>query len=224
MKWEIRPLVKWPYRDSDPRTGSGRFTASWQSTVELLARETEHLGADLVVVQVDVLDGDIRRDGMLSTRARVGHPGVVVSFGSVHGPLSYATDVYEARWSGDMPSWQANVRAVTLALEALRAVDRHGVTRSGEQYRGWTQLTSRPAVMTRDQAAEFIAQWAEPDDPGKRFVAVGAMLRSPELFVQKLYLRAAKRAHPDLTGDDGDTMARLNQARDIIIGRNPTNA
>lgn len=220
MRWEIRSLDKWPHPDSDPRSGSGRFTATWPSTVDLLARETEHLGAGLVVVQVDVLDGDIRRDGMLSARARVAHPGVVVSFDSVHGPLSYATDEYEARWAGDMPGWQANLRAVALALEALRAVDRHGVTRRGEQYQGWTQLTARPATMTREQAAEFIAHWAEPDDPAKRFVAVGAMLRSPELFVQKLYLRAAKRAHPDVTGDDGDTMARLNRARDIITGRN----
>lgn len=223
MKWEIRPLEKWPYEETSPRSAI-RFKASWDQTVELLGRETELLGAELVVVQVDVLNGDIRRDGMLTARARVGHPGVIVSFGSFYGPLSYATDEFLAMWTGDMPSWQANVRAIALSLEALRAVDRYGVTRRGEQYQGWTQLTSRPAEMTRDQAAEFIAQWAEPDDAGKRFVAVGAMLRSPELFVQKLYLRAAKRAHPDLTGDDGDTMARLNQARDIIIGRNPTNA
>jgi hypothetical protein len=52
--------------------------------LDLLARETEMLGAGLVVLQVDVRDGEIRRDGMLAARAKVGFPGVRVSFDSRH--------------------------------------------------------------------------------------------------------------------------------------------
>jgi hypothetical protein len=48
--------------------------------------------------------------------------------------LVYATDacVY----------WQHNVRSIALGLEALRAVDRYGITRKGEQYAGFRAALS----------------------------------------------------------------------------------
>jgi hypothetical protein len=48
--------------------------------------------------------------------------------------LVYATDV--------CANWEHNVRSIALGLEALRAVDRYGITRRGEQYAGFMQLTS----------------------------------------------------------------------------------
>ena len=61
-------------------------------------------------------------------------PAVVIAFESKHGPLQYATDAFT--------HWQANVRAVALGLEALRRVERYGITKHGEQYTGWKQLGS----------------------------------------------------------------------------------
>lgn len=49
------------------------------------------------------------------------------------GRMVLATDTYE--------HWQANVRAIALTLEALRAVDRYGATQ-GRQYAGFQQLTA----------------------------------------------------------------------------------
>lgn len=43
--------------------------------------------------------------------------------------LVYATDVCEF--------WQHNIRSIALGLEALRAVDRYGISRRGEQYAGF---------------------------------------------------------------------------------------
>lgn len=43
--------------------------------------------------------------------------------------LVYATDACE--------DWRHNVRSIALGLEALRAVDRYGITRKGEQYAGF---------------------------------------------------------------------------------------
>ena len=131
MRYEIRPLV-WSGPQCPRRWPSSRFKAKWDSTLELLGRETDLLDASVVVLQLDVIEGDIRRDGMLRASAKVGFPGVRVSFDSKHGPLTYATDRYEQLYSDDMPGWQANVRAVALALEALRAVDRYGISSSGE--------------------------------------------------------------------------------------------
>lgn len=143
MRYEFRPLGAWRYRVTDDRPRC-RFRASWADTLRRLASETEALGAPLVVLQVDAQPGQIRNDGMLYTRARVGFPGVLVSFGSRHGSLSYASDRYD--------DWQDNVRAIALSLEALRAVDRYGVVRSGEQYRGWAAI--EPPRASAEQAAK----------------------------------------------------------------------
>lgn len=210
MRYEIRPLGPWLDPVTENRRSAALFRVTWDRTLRHLGREVEQLGGDLIVVQVDVTEAELRRDGMLRTHARVGFPGVRVSFDSMHGPLTYATDRYEQRYHGDLQSWQANVRAIALSLEALRAVDRYGVSGRGEQYRGWTALAQRPHEMTREQAAEFIAHWAGVPTSAEW------ILEAP-LQLERAYRSAAKRIHPDVTGDDGDTMARLNAARDTIL-------
>jgi len=48
--------------------------------------------------------------------------------------------------------WEANLRAIALSLEHLRAVDRYGVTtEEEEQYTGWLRL---PAAGATDEAVE----------------------------------------------------------------------
>lgn len=204
MKWEMRPLAHWADPVTDPRRPSTAFRATWADTLKLLGRETELLGATLVVIQVDADESDIRRDGMLRARARVSHPGVAVSFESTHGPLRYATDTYEdASWGASLTGWQANVRAIALALEALRAVDRYGVSRRGEQYTGWAALPAgpAPAFTTADEALAWMRGKAGP----------GYVDAGPHL----LYRGLAKRLHPD-TGGDRDEWDRLDAARQLL--------
>jgi hypothetical protein len=211
MRYEIRPLGAWDRPVTEPRAGSGRFRAPWSTTLDLLAHEIELLDGTLAVLQIDVEQGDIRRDGMLATRAKVGFPGVKVSFDSRHGSLTYASDAYEPRYHSDPPAWQANVRAIALALQALRAVDRYGVTRSGEQYRGWTAITAatqRP--MTRSEAATFIV------GSGHTSYTAAQVLSSP-LLAANAYRQAAKACHPD-RGGDSEVFHRLTAARDVLVG------
>lgn len=199
MRYEIRPLPAWTDPVTKNRRPSSTFRAAWRDTLDLLGNETEKLGATLVVLQIDADEADIRRDGMLRARAKVGHPGVVVSFNSKYGPLRYATDVYEARWSGDMPSWQANVRAVALAMQALRAVDRYGVTKRGEQYVGWKALAAPvDDFATADEALRWMREKA-----------------GPGLDDASLYRILAKRLHPDVGGDPTD-WDRLDKARRLL--------
>lgn len=204
-----RPLGVW----TEPVTAdrrSPRFNAAWSDTQALLAREAEYLGAELVVVQIDVTEADLRRDGMIRANARIDFPGVRVSFESRHGPLTYATDVYETRYYGDMPGWQANLRAIALSLEALRAVDRHGVTRRGEQYRGFQALTrSANGRMSREESAALLAA-ADPAWTAER------LLTDPEA-VRASHRAAARKHHPDV-GGDGALFAKLNVARDVLLG------
>jgi hypothetical protein len=150
VRYEIRPLGPWVGAVTSPRKSGFQFRATWEQTLKLVKCEAEMLDATTLVIQVDADPNDIRLDGMLRARARVGFPGIKVSLDSRHGPLTYATDAYE--------TWQANVRAVGLSMQALRAVDRYGVSTKGEQYRGWTAIDSG-ADAKRRAAQDLIASY-----------------------------------------------------------------
>lgn len=208
-RFRIRPLGPWDRPVTEPRASGNQFRASWADTIRLLLEEVERLDGHLVVLQVDADPADIRQDGMLRARARVGFPGVKVSFESRYGPLMYATDAYEQRWNGGLASWQANVRAVALGLSALRAVDRYGVTRTGEQYRGWSAITAAPAEqdLTPAEARRVLADAAGVD---------------PEVLVdgdrvRVAYRVAARTAHPD-AGGSADVFRLITKARDVLLG------
>lgn len=200
MRYETRPLGAWLGPVTGDRAPARRFSASWQSTLELLAKETEALGANIVVVQVDVTEADIRRDGMIRANARPGMPGVKISFESRFGPLTYATDAYD--------DWRGNVRAIALGLEALRAVDRYGITKTGEQYRGFRAIEGAPTdTMTVDEAVRLLAAQS-----GITILGPGDMSA-----VRLAYRRAVQEHHPD-RGGDVCIFRRLTAARDLLLG------
>lgn len=117
---------------------SSQFRGSWSSTVELFARELRAVGAQRAILEVALSDRDFRIDGLPRANARAFSPGVRLSFTAsrVHGRPSLRYEV------GTYDDWQDNVRAIALGLQALRAVDRYGVTKRGEQYAGWKQLAA----------------------------------------------------------------------------------
>lgn len=176
-----------------------RFDTTLGKTLNLLRRELEMLGATQIVVELDVRDRDIRLDGYPRADSRPLSPAVAVSFKSKHGPLRYATAEYT--------TWQDNVRAIALSLEALRMVDRYGVSKRGEQYRGWKELAAGPVdpvtlVQTRDQAWEVICR--EGDLP------LGA-----SADIDEAIRRALLRAHPDRGGTD-DRFRLVQRAREVL--------
>lgn len=204
-RWTFRPLGAWTEGNTPERRSRSAFRATWTSTLALLERELEHLDATRPVIQADFTEADIRADGMPRANARQpGHPGVRIAFGSRHGPLTYATDTHEF--------WQHNVRAIALGLEALRAVDRYGVTKRGEQYTGWKQLGAGTATptnggMTRSAALDAIARHV-----GLTFLS-GA---TNEQELARLLRQARGAAHPDRNGGDSSEFLRLEQAGRIL--------
>lgn len=144
---------------------------------------------DSVVLQIAIDRSGFRRDGKPRANAVPEHPGVILSFESVHGPLSYPCDSYDR--------WTDNLRAIALSMEALRRVDRYGVTRNGEQYRGFAALEA-PGVgdsgpMSQAQAEAVIREHA-PYNPGEL-----------TLSLSTAYRRARRYTHPD--SNDGDQSA-----------------
>lgn len=181
----FRPLAAWPFPDTYLRRSRYTFTAPWSDTLSLLSSELDHLDGRDVVIQADFRDEDIRLDGLPRSGARQpSHPGVIVSFESKVGPLQYATDAHEF--------WQHNVRAIALGLQALRAVDRYGITRSHEQYRGWRQLGAGNGPTSREQA--------------ERLLGLGFNEAGPEVL-RDHYRRALRAAHPDHGGSTEHLMA-----------------
>lgn len=213
LAFTFRPISTWPGVLTKDRVGSP-FKATYEQTLRLLEFELAQLDARNVVLELDLGESDLRLDGMPRAHAKPGHPGVVVSFDSRYGPLRYATDLYadsnvwrkENRSSVAVPGWQSNLRAIALGLEALRKVDRYGITRRGEQYTGWKTLT---------QGSEEPMTVAE----ALLFIATHSGMTPAEVKVSKAqaYRLAAKALHPDHGGNEAG-FARLTKAKALLDG------
>lgn len=196
----VRPLPVWPRPDTYPRRSRNVFRVTWSQTVDLLERELDLLGAENVVIQAGFTEDEIRLDGYPRAGANPRHPGIILSFESIHGPMQYLTDAHEF--------WQHNVRAIALGLEALRAVDRYGITTRAEQYQGWKMLTAGSGLTSRDQALKTLR------DLGDGEFLFGSDL-SNESTLRRLYLHALKKAHPD-GGGSPDLFAAVLDAGRIL--------
>lgn len=148
---KFEPIEQWIGQPTAVRQRS-RFKTSLPRTLDLLDRELWALDADGVVLQVYLDRSRIRLDGAMRTDAKPSQPGVILSFASNKGNLMYPCDTFD--------TWTDNLRAIALALESLRAVDRYGVTTRGEQYRGWQRLPSPngPTINTKQQALDYLGR------------------------------------------------------------------
>lgn len=179
MNVTFRPIDQWP-GELTKRRPSSPFKAGYMDTERLLRYEVGKLDGKLLVAQLAIEEVDLKVDGRPKLRANYQHPGVIVSFESKHGPLRYATDQFN--------HWHANLRAVALGLEALRKVDRYGISKRGEQYTGWRALESS----------------------GANFNAAQELLDSYGGLKEAL-----KATHPD-RGGDPDQFGRVQEARRVL--------
>lgn len=194
----FRPLALWPGRQTANRRPAP-FRATYIDTLLLLDRELGALDGEAVVLQIALRADEIRLDGLPRAGSQPSCPGVVLSFESKHGPLSYPCDTFNA--------WEGNLRAIALALEHLRAVDRYGVTQRGEQYRGWTALPppatpASPGPTTKTEAVRFL----------QRFQAdvIGTMD-----LARQAYRKAALALHPD-RGGSAEEFRKLQVAKELL--------
>lgn len=239
FEYTVRPIQTWPgkLRAEDDRVPSP-FKAGWSDTLDVLRREVDHLDGQRVVLQLDLRDRDVRLDGMMRADARPGHPGVILSFDSVHGPLRFATDLYRHGYgSGSNDArlgWRGNLRAVALGLEGLRKFDRYGITRGGEQYTGWKQLGSGIAVaarepaMTVDEAARVVVdlagrEWHGDDFPDAVDAIISDVLEGGTGdALRGAYRFAARNVHPD-AGGTTEQFHALEEAKRVLDQRQEQN-
>lgn len=202
MQYQFRPIHEWPGPKTAVRKKSP-FDVSWNRTLQDLDRELRHLGAEGLIIQAACRDQDIRLDGMLRSDAKLSWPGVILSFDSKHGPMSYPCDTYV--------DFTANVRAISLTLTALRAVARYGASQRNEQYKGWARLEA-----PRAQPNINTAQWAM--NTICSIVGVGELNLStnpPRTSVEDLYRRAVFATHPDQGGNPED-FRKVQEAKSVL--------
>jgi len=156
MRVTFVPIEKWP-REKTDRRKSAPFRTSFQKTLELLQREigkiaSSSLGAE-VLVQGYFRQNQIRNDGWPMSKASPIEPGIIITFTKNSGQvISMPCDTFTF--------WEDNFRAIALSLEALRTVDRYGVTQNGEQYRGWEALPAPERKNTMAEAAQVISMYS----------------------------------------------------------------
>lgn len=202
LKLKIRPISAWPGEPTRSRKHSP-FRSGYRETLDLLERELNALHARNVVVQLDVRESEIALDGHLKAYAKPARPGVILAFewwkpggkrneqGQLSGtytPLSFPCDRFT--------DWKDNLRAIALAMEALRKVDRYGVTRSGEQYKGWTPLPASGGLQSDEEAARMLCKFQET-------YLAGDVLNSAAV-AKAVYREAVRSTHPDKGGKPED--------------------
>lgn len=190
VEFQCRPIQKWP-RELTRHRRRAPFRAGYGDTNQLLARELAHLKAKSVVLLMAVREGDVRLDGRPRADARPEHPGVIVVAETPRGQLQFPCDAFD--------NWVANLLAVALSLEALRKVDRYGVTSHGEQYTGWKALPNPNHQMTSEEALKLVRRISGRIDP------------------QEAIRTAEKLTHPD-AGGNPDDFKRVQEARRVLLG------
>lgn len=191
--------LQWP--DGWPRTpsyrrGPARYKVEINAAVDGLHRSLGLLGAQSgsVVISSNVPPrnalGTPRNDGY-----QVSDPGVAVYWTTkAHGERVMACD----RWS----SVRENVRAIGLAVEGLRAIERAGATQILD--RAYTAFGALPAA----SGAPVARPWWEVLGLKKEALSFATLA-----MVEAQWRELAAKAHPD-RGADPALLVELNRARE----------
>ena len=205
-QFTFRPLTSFPVPMTKGRKRAP-FSVGHSKIMADLKRELGHLQAYSVCISLALSSSDLRLDNTPRAGANPQHPGVVLSWESKKtGSASMPCDTYL--------NWLDNLRAISLALTALRAVDRYGVTRNSEQYRGWRpelppppgQEPSMP-LTPEGVAREFLALCQAGPLP---------VVQNVEAF-KAAYREGVKKHHPDRNdGRDLPEWHRLQRAAGVL--------
>jgi hypothetical protein len=192
------PLPKWN-RLPKLQGLRSQFKTSYDKTLDKLEYEIGRVDGHDVRIEAGYAPHQIRNDGWPQSKATLAHPACVLYFDCASGPLSFPCATYSAL--------AANLHAIALTLECLRAVDRYGVTQSHQQYVGFAALPPVARELNVEEAAAFIGNIA-----GAR---ADLILRSSESY-RVAYRHAASKLHPDQNTDGMEDFLKLGQARQLL--------
>lgn len=171
--------LRWP--DGWPRTKTPEQNTSFKAGAVQIRRdlieEIRLLGATNVVISSDM---PLKRDGEPYADADPRDPGVAVYFRFNDKDFVMARDHWDSPWH--------NLRSITLVIEAIRSIERHGgQTMLDRSFAGFAQLPAGP-------------DWRAVLGPYSTLDGVRAR-----------YRELARANHPDI-GGSATEMAELNAA------------
>ena len=224
-----RKLTAWPQRDTAERKSRYVFSVGYANTLKQLEDELDKIDATDVVLEGFIPVNKIRRDGWPLSDTPSPHPGLRLSWQSrLVGTGELMTDEYN--------TWPANLRAIGLTLEALRAVGRYGAMTKKQQYKGLIEpppkpAPSKPAPSKPDPPktpAPLTQTLAKHIDPGP-FKSVqraaqwlslwtdwaASDVLSNSVAARSAYNAAALDLHPD-TGGTHELFLRLSEAKALL--------
>ena len=203
MNIRFKPLGVWPRAVTVERTSS-RFKSNYNATLKLLEREMGYLGAEDAEIQLEMQQSDIAIHGWPKANARAKGPRVILSFTAYRledAPVRvFPCDAFLY--------WEDNLRAIALSLEALRKVDRYGVTTAGEQYAGFKQIASTSTVtMSAVEAASDLAEVSR---------LPATVILADAQVAREAVRMAIGRTHPDRNRGDRTAYDSVEQARSVL--------
>lgn len=188
----------WPRTPDDQRSSTSQFKTTFGRALYLLRYELQQLGAGNVVISSWL---PLRRDGLPredQARRNLPDPGVAVYFTRRRQQLAIARDAFT--------TVHDNLRSLGLAIEAMRALERHGGGQMLERsFAGFTALPPPRSCW------EILG--IGPD-------ATAVCLGDPQLgadLIGAAFRRRAAICHPDREGGSTEAMAELNRARDDAL-------
>lgn len=180
--------LDWPIAQPRARHRTdSRFKMNASVAIGELAAELRRFRANKATLSSNI---PLRSNGLPYADDGVfGDPGVALYFERGGKPFVIACDSYRRPWE--------NIRAVAIAMESLRAIERHGAGQIADQaISGFAQL---PAHVAQES-------W---------WVVLGVESTAATDQINAAHQRLALEAHPDLVGEAStDRMMRINAARD----------
>lgn len=172
-------------RDSKPSLGEG---------VGRVLAQLHSFGSALTD-RVISTNAPLRRDGYPSSSAPLPRdPGAAVYFTLNGQPVVLACD----KWR----TLPCNLTAIAHTLEAMRGLQRWGVTQAERAFTGFAALPAPGQV-------QALTCWQ----------VLGISPTTDALAIQRRWRELARTAHPDMPGGSHQQMAALNTARDQALAQ-----
>jgi hypothetical protein len=200
LEARFRPLAKW--KDGELAMTVAHFKMPHNKSLDLLEYELRKLDASDVIIECGFDFQQIRNDGWPRSGVAPTHPGIVLYFDGRDGAMRFP--------AGEYADWRANLHAIALTLENLRAIDRYGVTvGQHQQYLGFKAL---PAPLLKIDTLEAAALFVSANSDG---VKEDAVIGSPNVW-RGVYRVIASRLHPDKPSGNQAMWHLLQQARALL--------
>jgi hypothetical protein len=216
LKIQIKAITHWNGKETtEPRRS--QFRQTYRNTTQILEKELSYLDirTDSLFIEMYVHPNQVRADGQLRADARPYKQGVKLTFDLItwsepipsepgrrrikFQTVTYPCDAFD--------SWQDNLRAIALSLEALRKVERFGVLKFNEVVARLALPSAEGKTTTREDAAFFLANYSS---------YLQNHILTDKSIAKLAFREAAQKLHPDRKNENMTLWLLLEEAKKTL--------